>query len=66
MSLYKVKVFFGDDLKLGKLIVNFKGYNDSLVENFGFCIVCFYYGNKIFRVLCEVVDSKGYMILGRK
>ena len=25
-----------------------------------------YHGNKIFRVLCEVADSKDHMILGRK
>ena len=29
-------------------------------------LVHLYHGNKIFRVLCEVTDSKGHMILGRK
>ena len=29
-------------------------------------LVHLYHGNKIFRVMCEVTDSKGHMILGRK
>lgn len=66
LPLYKAKALFGNDLKLGKPTVNLKGYNDSPVENLGSCIVYLYHGNKIFRVLCEVADSKGHMILGRK
>ena len=45
--------------------VNLKGYNHSPVENLGSCIVYLYHGNKIYRVLCQVADSKGHMILGR-
>ena len=36
------------------------------MENVGSCIVYLYHANKIFRVLCEVADSKGHMILGWK
>ena len=46
--------------------MNLKGYNDSPVENLGSCIVYLYHGNKMYRVLCEVADSKGHVILGRK
>ena len=28
--------------------------------------MCLYHGNKVYRVLCEVGDSKDHMILGRK
>ena len=35
-------------------------------KTFGSYIVYLYHGNKIYRVLCEVADSKGHMILGRK
>ena len=66
LPFYKAKALFGNDLKLGKPTVNLKGYNDSPVENLGSWIVYLYHGNKIFRVLCEVADSKGHMILGRK
>ncbi|RMX49495.1 hypothetical protein pdam_00023953 [Pocillopora damicornis] len=66
LSLYKAKALFGNDLKLGKPTVNLKDYNDSPVENLDSCIVYLYHGNKIFRVLCEVPDSKGHMIPGRK
>ena len=66
LPFYKAKALFGNDLKLGKPTVNLKGYNDSPVENLGSRIVYLYHGNKIFRVLCEVADSKGHMILGRK
>ena len=66
LPLYKAKALFGNNLKLGKPTVNLKGYNDSPVENLDSCIVYLYHGNKIFRVLCEVADSKGHMILGRK
>ena len=66
LPLYKAKALFGENLKLGKPTVNLKGYNDSLVENLGSCIVYLYHGNKMYRVLCEVADSKGHMILGRK
>ena len=51
---------------MGKPTVNLKGYNDSPVENLGSCIVYLYHGNKRYRDLCEVADSKGHMILGRK
>ena len=53
-------------MKLGKPTMNLKGYNDSPVENLASCIVYLYHGNKMYRVLCEVTDSKGHMILGRK
>ena len=66
LPLYKAKALFGADLKLGKPTVNLKGYNDSPVKNLRSCIVYLYHGNKTFRVLCEVADSKGHMILGRK
>jgi len=66
LPLYKAKALFGDDLKMGKPTVNLKGYNDSPVENLGSCIVYLYHGNKRYRALCEVADSKGRMILGRK
>ena len=46
--------------------MNLKGYNDSPVGNLGSCIEYLYHGNKMYRVLCEVVDSKGHMILGRR
>ena len=46
--------------------MNLKGYNDSPVENLGSCIVYLHHGNKIFRVLCEVADSKDHLIQGRK
>ena len=42
-----------------------KGYNDSPVENLGSCVVYLYLGNKKYRVLTQVADSKGHMILGR-
>jgi len=64
--LYKAKALFREDFKLGNPTVNLKRYNDSPVENLGSCIVYLYHGNKVFRVLCEVADSKGHMILGRK
>ncbi|PFX17550.1 Uncharacterized protein K02A2.6 [Stylophora pistillata] len=66
LPLYKVKAPFRNDLKLGKPTVNLKGYNDSPVGNLGSRIVYLYHGNKMFRVLCEVADSRGHMILGRK
>ena len=66
LPLYKAKPLCGKDLKLGKPTVNLKGYNDSPVGNLGSCIVYLYHGNKIYRVLCEVADSKGHMTLGRK
>ena len=66
LPLYKAKALFGKDLKLGKPTVNLKGYNDRPVGNLGSCIVYLYHGNKIYRVLCEVTDSKGHVILGRK
>lgn len=66
LPLYKAKALFGEDLKLGKPTVNLKGYNDSPVGNLGSCIEYLYHGNKMYRVLCEVVDSKGHMILGRR
>ena len=66
LPLYKAKALFGEDLKLGKPTVNLKGYNDSPVGNLGSCIVYLYRGNKMYRVLSEVADSKGHMILGRK
>ena len=64
--LYKPKALFGEDLKLGKPTVNLKGHNDSPVGNLGFCFVYLYHGNKMYRVLSEVDDSKSHMILGRK
>ena len=45
-------------MKLGKPTVNLKGYNDSPVGNLGSCIVYLYHGNKMYRVLCEVADTK--------
>ena len=66
LPLYKAKALFEKDLKLGKITVNLKGYNDSPVEKLGSCIVYLYHGNKMYRVLCEVADSKGHLILGRK
>ena len=66
LALYKAKALFGEDLKLGKPTVNLKGYNDSQVGKLGSCIVYLYHGNRMYRVLCEVADSKGHMILGRK
>ena len=66
LPLNKAKALFGNDLTLGKPTVNLKGYNDSPVENLDSCIVYLYHGNKIFRVLCEVPDSKGHMIPGKK
>ena len=66
LPLYKAKALFGESLKLGKPTMNLKGYNDSPVENLASCIVYLYHGNKMYRVLCEVTDSKGHMILGRK
>ena len=66
LPLYKAKALFGEDLKLGKPTVNLKGYNDSPVGNLGSCIVYLYRGNKMYRVLCEIANSKGHMILGRK
>ena len=65
LPLYKAKALFGEDLKLGKPTANLKGYNVSPVENLGSCIVYLYHGNKTYRVLCEVADSKGHIILGR-
>ena len=53
-------------MKLGKPTVNLKGYNDNPVGNLGSCIGYLYHDNKIYRVLCEVADRKGRMILGRK
>jgi len=57
---------FRDDFKLGKLTVNLKGYNDSPVKNTGSYIMCLHHGNKKYRVLCKVTDSKGHMTLDRK
>ena len=51
---------------MGTPTVNLKGHNDIPVENLGSCIVYLYNGNKMCRVWCEVADSKGHMILGRK
>ena len=53
-------------MKFPKPTFNLKGYNDSPVENLASCIVYLDHGKKIFRVLYEVADSKGHMILGRK
>ena len=66
LPLHKAKALFGADLRLGNPIVNLKRCNDSPVKNLGSCIVYLYHGNKTFRVLCEVADSEGHMILGRK
>ena len=45
--------------------VNLRGYNDSPVENLGSCVVYLHHGDKKYRVLTQIADSKGHMILGR-
>ena len=40
--------------------------NDNPVKHLGSCIVYVYHGNKRHRALCDITDSKGNMILGRK
>ena len=41
------------------------GYNDSPNKIIGSNIVFLYHGNEKYKVLCEVEDSSGHMILGR-
>ena len=66
LPLYKAKALFGDNLKLGPPTVDLIGYNDSPVKNLGSCVVFLYHGKETYRILCEVADSRGYMILGRQ
>ena len=64
LILYKAKALFRDYLKLGKPTVNLKGCNYSPVEILGYCIVDLCYGNKIYKILGEVTDSKDQMLRG--
>ena len=47
-------------------MVKLVGYNDCQVNNPGSITVFLYHGNKKHKVLCEVADSSGHMILGRE
>ena len=40
-------------------------YNDSPIKNSGSITVVFYHGSEKYKVLCEVADSSGHMILDR-
>ena len=67
LPLHKTIAPSGEDLKLGKGTVNLKGYNDIPVENWGPALCTFTVVTRCAdRVSCEVIDSKGHMILGRK
>ena len=41
------------------------GYNDSPIKNFGSIIVFLCHGNEKYKILCEVADNSGHMVLGR-
>ena len=41
------------------------GDNDNPIKNLGSIIAFLYYGNDKYKVLCEVADSSGHMILSR-
>ena len=47
-------------------MVYIKAYVGKPVHNLGSCIVYMHNGHKIYRVLCQVTDTKGYFILGRE
>ena len=66
LPLSKAKALFGNKLKLGPPTVNLRGYNDNPVENLGSCTVFVYHGREIYKILCEVANSNGPMILGRE
>ena len=65
LPLYKAKALFGN-IRLDPPTVGINGYGDSPVENLGSCTVYMFHGRQKYRVRCEVVDSRGYLILGRE
>ena len=46
-------------------MVKLIGYNDSAIKNLSSIIVFVHHGNMKYKVLCEVEDCSGHMILGR-
>ena len=65
LPLYKVKTLFGENIQPGPPTVKLIGYNNRPIKNLGSIIVFLYHGNEKFKVLCEVADRNGHMILGR-
>lgn len=51
--------------KMGLPSVHITGYGNNPVQNLGTYIVHLYQGEKIYKVLCQVVDTEDYFILGR-
>ena len=66
LPLYKAKALFGEHLTLSPPTVSLLGYNDTPVGNLGSCYVQMYHGKKTTKVRCEVADSRGPILLGRK
>ena len=52
--------------KLPPMMVYIKLYGGKPVHSLGPCIAYMHNGHKIYRVLCQVTDTKGYFILGRE
>ena len=46
-------------------MVKLIGYNDNPTKNHDSIIVFIYHGDGEYKVLCEVTESSGHMILGR-
>ena len=65
LPLYKAKALFGDELSLNSPTVTLSGYNDAPVQNLGSCHVYLYHGSNSYKILCQVADSRGPMLLGR-
>ena len=47
-------------------MVYIEAYGGKPVHNLGSCLVYMHNGHKIYRVLCQVTDTKGYFILDRE
>ena len=65
LPLYKEKECSEENIQLGPPMLNLIGYNDRPIKNLGSILVFLWHGNVKYKVLCEVADSSGYMILGR-
>ena len=63
--LYKVKTLFVEYIQLGPPKVKLIGYNGSQIKNLSSIIVFLYHDNEKYKVLHEVADSSGHMVLGR-
>ena len=66
-QLTKLESYLGkNDYSLQPLRVYIKAYGGKPAHNLGLCIAYMHNGHKIYRVLCQVTDTKGYLILDRE